>query len=194
MIFGRLPKAVVLGPLLFFMILFLLVGVTKGIIFQWDIGNFVAGLGTLSLAAVTYLSVKASESAKMLELSKLSNLEIAKFRLEWNKDLRLAISKYVSTHRLVSQYQESVQKDKQKGEKLLYDLQESRNVILLMIKEDSDLQEERDLCNLIEISEFEDRQKEADIRSEIRKIGRVVLNKTWKQAKFEIKEAHQKQE
>ncbi len=179
MIFGRLPKAVVLGPLLFFMILFLLVGVTKGIIFQWDIGNFVAGLGTLSLAAVTYLSVKASESAKILELSKLSNLEIAKYRLEWNKDLRLAISKYVSTHRLVSQYQKSVPKDKQRGEKLLYDLQESRNVILLMIKEDSDLQEERDLCKLIEITEFEDRQKEADIRSEIRKLGRVVLNKTW---------------
>ncbi|MFM8751489.1 hypothetical protein [Rhabdaerophilum sp.] len=83
MIPERIPLSVPMAILLFFGCLFLLVGVTKGITFQWDIGNFAVGLGTLSLAYATIVAVKAEKESKLKELERVSRVKIAEFRMKW---------------------------------------------------------------------------------------------------------------
>jgi len=54
---ARVSPVVPLSILLFFAIVILLIGVTKGVSLQWDIGNFAVGIGTTAVAAVSWASI-----------------------------------------------------------------------------------------------------------------------------------------
>ena len=53
----RISPVIPIAILIFFGVVILLIGFTKGISLQWDIGNFAVGIGTTAVAAVSWASI-----------------------------------------------------------------------------------------------------------------------------------------
>jgi len=55
----RISPVAPIAVLTFFGAIILLIGTTKGISLQWDIGNFAVGIGTTAVAIVSWMSISA---------------------------------------------------------------------------------------------------------------------------------------
>jgi hypothetical protein len=76
------------ASLVFFSTLFLTVALTKGIAFQWDIGNFTVGVATLGIAAVSFfVALNSSTQAK-------DRIQVD-IRGLWIEEMRKALAAYI---------------------------------------------------------------------------------------------------
>ncbi len=160
-----------------------------GIPAQIDFGNFAVGIGTLIVAAVTAWSVWSSNKSKSNEIKKNGDIQIALLRMKWNSDLRSFIARYLAIHRQISliKLKSKTGKTSVGDRPLLIELYEIRSSILMMIKENSQIEAEKQLEKLISLDHPDISDDARKIRQDITIAARNVLKGVWAQAKTEIR-------
>jgi hypothetical protein len=148
---------------------------------------------------ITYMTSTAAnrkiaditKSAKVGELTHLSKLRAADYRMKW-----IAAFRREAASLLKVQYEISFLKKKKSAERteqennrlreLYYDNSELKARLLMRIKQNSDDQNELRLERLLRRSVSSDGDKAQDVRKEIRELVRAILKTEWNRVKAEI--------